>query len=121
MIMYAFEEEMKIPVTQGEGPFGLVICPSRELAHQTHDVLNLYSSYMEEHGSWPHIKNVLLIGGEDSKAQLSQISGGVHNIVATPGRLQDMLNRKKFSLGFCRCVWGNCFLRANNKNNVMIK
>lgn len=34
--------------------------------------------------------------------QEQQIRNGVHMIIATPGRLIDMLNKKKFSLSFCR-------------------
>ena len=35
MIMLALEEEQKLPLTPGEGPCGLILCPSRELARQT--------------------------------------------------------------------------------------
>ena len=35
MIMLALEEEQKLPLTSGEGPCGLILCPSRELARQT--------------------------------------------------------------------------------------
>ncbi|KAJ1480707.1 P-loop containing nucleoside triphosphate hydrolase protein [Baffinella frigidus] len=38
MIMVALEQERKMPVVRGEGPFGLCINPSRELARQTYDV-----------------------------------------------------------------------------------
>ena len=30
-------KEQKMPLVGGEGPFGLIICPSRELAKQTYD------------------------------------------------------------------------------------
>jgi hypothetical protein len=33
--MLALEEEQKLPLTPGEGPCGLILCPSRELARQT--------------------------------------------------------------------------------------
>ena len=39
MIMLALEEEMNMPVEAGEGPLGVVLCPSRELARQTYENL----------------------------------------------------------------------------------
>jgi len=38
MIMFALEEETNMPLEPGEGPIGLVLCPSRELARQTFEV-----------------------------------------------------------------------------------
>ena len=38
MIMMALEQEKRLPLTRGEGPVGLIICPSRELARQTFEV-----------------------------------------------------------------------------------
>ncbi|KAI8873875.1 P-loop containing nucleoside triphosphate hydrolase protein [Ramicandelaber brevisporus] len=40
IIMFALEQEMKLPFTKGEGPVGLILNPSRELAKQTFDELN---------------------------------------------------------------------------------
>jgi ATP-dependent RNA helicase DDX41 len=48
------------------------------------------------------LKTVLLIGGQKGREQEKQMRGGVHIIVATPGRLVDMLNKKKFTLNFCK-------------------
>lgn len=35
MILLALEAEMRLPLVEGEGPVGVVVCPSRELARQT--------------------------------------------------------------------------------------
>jgi ATP-dependent RNA helicase DDX41 len=51
MLMIAVEEELKLPVVQGEGPFGLIICPSRELANQTYGVITYYASALEKDGT----------------------------------------------------------------------
>jgi ATP-dependent RNA helicase DDX41 len=40
--MLALEEEMKLPVVGNEGPFGIILCPSRELARQTFDVVDYF-------------------------------------------------------------------------------
>lgn len=38
LLMIALQEEYRMSLGKGEGPIGLVICPSRELARQTHEV-----------------------------------------------------------------------------------
>jgi ATP-dependent RNA helicase DDX41 len=42
LVMLALEEEMKVPVIGGEGPFGIILCPSRELARQTFEVVEYF-------------------------------------------------------------------------------
>jgi ATP-dependent RNA helicase DDX41 len=42
MIMAALQEEVRMPVQRGEGPVGIIICPSRELARQTFDIVEEY-------------------------------------------------------------------------------
>lgn len=101
MVMFALEEEMKLPIVRGEGPFGLIICPSRELAKQTHDVIQYYASKLRDAG-FPALRSLLCIGGISMHDQESQIRNGVHMVVATPGRLLDMLNKKRFTLNLCR-------------------
>lgn len=39
LIMMALQEEIMVPIAAREGPVGLIICPSRELARQTYDVV----------------------------------------------------------------------------------
>ena len=34
LIMLALEAEKRLPIVAGEGPIGMIICPSRELANQ---------------------------------------------------------------------------------------
>lgn len=76
MIMFALEEEMKLPIVRGEGPFGLIICPSRELAKQTHDGIQYYASKLREAG-YPALRSLLCIGGISMHDQESQIRNGV--------------------------------------------
>lgn len=102
MIMIALEEEMKLPIEPGEGPIGLILCPSRELARQTHEVIEHYCEALAR-GGYPRLRTVLAIGGEDKRAQYGPVqSHGVHCIVATPGRLNDLLNMKKINMNLCR-------------------
>ena len=45
---------------------------------------------------------MLCIGGISMGEQLDMLNKGVHIVIATPGRLQDMLGKKKFNLDICR-------------------
>ncbi|KAM7256283.1 hypothetical protein ACFE04_012024 [Oxalis oulophora] len=101
MIMIAMQEELMMPLAPGEGPFALIICPSRELAKQTYDVVESFLEAMTEDG-YPLLRPLLCIGGIDMKSQLEIVKKGVHIVVATPGRLKDMLAKKKMSLDNCR-------------------
>lgn len=80
---------------------GLIICPSRELAKQTHDIFQYYCKAMNEHGL-PEIRCCLGIGGIPVSESLETIVKGVHVLVATPGRLMDMLDKKMIRLDVCR-------------------
>lgn len=53
----------------GEGPIGLVICPSRELARQTLQVMDEYVAALREDG-YPELRTLLCIGGVDMRAQV---------------------------------------------------
>ncbi|EPZ50152.1 DEAD/DEAH box helicase [Bacteriovorax sp. BAL6_X] len=65
----------------------VVLSPTRELAQQTEKVFN-------DLGKDSGIKTVCVIGGESLERQKEQISKGAHIIVATPGRLVDLLKQK---------------------------
>lgn len=41
IIMFCLEQEVSLPFVKNEGPYGLIICPSRELAKQTHDIIQV--------------------------------------------------------------------------------
>ncbi|KAL4559899.1 hypothetical protein LXL04_032045 [Taraxacum kok-saghyz] len=101
LIMMALQEEIMMPIAQGEGPFGLVICPSRELARQTFEVVEEFLVPLREQG-FPEIRPLLCIGGVDMRSQLDIVKRGVHIVVATPGRLKDLLAKKKMNLDNCR-------------------
>ncbi|XP_019626332.1 PREDICTED: probable ATP-dependent RNA helicase DDX41 [Branchiostoma belcheri] len=101
MIMFSLEQEKRLPFTKNEGPYSLIICPSRELARQTHQFITHVGKYLEADGM-PGMRTMLCIGGESAKDQFEQSKRGVHMMVATPGRLMDMLNKKAFNLDTCR-------------------
>ncbi|OVA19196.1 DNA/RNA helicase [Macleaya cordata] len=103
LIMMALQEEMMMPIGNGEGQFGLVICPSRELAKQTYEVVEQFLMPLKENG-YPELRPLLCIGGVDIRSQLEVVKKGVHIVVATPGRLKDLLSKKMMNLDNCRYV-----------------
>ena len=70
---------------------GLVLAPTRELAKQIADNLTAYTK-----GS--HLKVALVVGGAGITAQTKRLAGGVDLLVATPGRLIDLLDRRAVRL-----------------------
>jgi ATP-dependent RNA helicase DDX41 len=103
ILMHALEEEKKLPFQRGEGPVGMIVCPSRELARQTYEQLGALSEACHSAG-YGEVRVVLAIGGIDMRDQNYTIAKGFHIIVATPGRLQDLLEKRKFNCDSCRCV-----------------
>ncbi|GAA5957576.1 hypothetical protein JCM21900_001644 [Sporobolomyces salmonicolor] len=101
LLMFALEEEKRLPFVQGEGPVGIIICPSRELARQTYEGLCEMAKLMEQSG-YPQVRALLCIGGINMSEQSHTLASGFHMVVATPGRLQDMLEKRKFTLRGCK-------------------
>ncbi|XP_014093034.1 ATP-dependent RNA helicase abstrakt [Bactrocera oleae] len=101
IIMFALEQEYRLPFERNEGPYGLIICPSRELAKQTFDIILHYSKHLQQCGM-PEIRACLAIGGLPVSSAMEVIQRGVHIMVATPGRLMDMLEKKMATLDICR-------------------
>ena len=69
----------------------LVLAPTRELAKQIADNLTAYTQ-----GS--HLKTVLVVGGAGINGQIKRMEGGCSLLVATPGRLIDLLDRRAVNL-----------------------
>ncbi|KAL4718580.1 hypothetical protein ACJJTC_007176, partial [Scirpophaga incertulas] len=86
---------------RNEGPYGLIICPSRELAKQTHDIIQHFVKHVKMAGG-PEIRTCLAIGGVPVSECMEVVQQGVHIMVATPGRLMDMLDKKMVRLNVCR-------------------
>jgi len=74
-----------------EGGSGLIVVPTRELAAQV-------SEEIEKVGGRLGFKTTLLVGGADIGQQIRSLRRGPHVIVATPGRLNDHLERRTADL-----------------------
>ncbi|KAF9051136.1 P-loop containing nucleoside triphosphate hydrolase protein [Hymenopellis radicata] len=102
LIMLALEEEMKLPFVRGEGPVGVILCPSRELANQTYENVLTWTAALFREGKYPQLNTLLCIGGISMNDQSHVMSKGIHIVVATPGRLIDMLEKKRFTFNNCK-------------------
>jgi ATP-dependent RNA helicase DDX41 len=102
LIMMALEEEVKLPFVRGEGPVGVVLCPSRELATQTHENLLTWTAAISKDGKYPQLNTLLCMGGISMGEQSHVMNKGLHIVVATPGRLIDMLEKKRFTFKNCK-------------------
>jgi ATP-dependent RNA helicase DDX41 len=103
LISFSMLEEGRMRLKNEEGPVGLVLCPSRELARQIHDLVQDFIRCISEQKAPISLRSFLCIGGIASKNQeILMQKEGVHMVVATPGRLMDFLERKILSLDICR-------------------
>ena len=71
----------------------IIICPTRELCIQITGDLNSYAKHTG------NLKILAVYGGSSIENQIRDLKKGVHIIVATPGRLIDLIGRKAAKLG----------------------
>jgi ATP-dependent RNA helicase DeaD len=83
--------------TKAKLPQGLIICPTRELCLQITKDLEVFSKYVD-------CNIVPVYGGTDIRRQITDVKKGAAIIVATPGRLVDLINRKVVVLNEVRYV-----------------
>ncbi|KIO13130.1 hypothetical protein M404DRAFT_12200 [Pisolithus tinctorius Marx 270] len=102
LIMMTLEEEVRLPFIRGEGPVGVVLCPSRELATQTYENVLAWTAALSKDGKYPRLNTLLCIGGISMGDQSHVLNKGLHIVVATPGRLIDMLEKKRFTFNNCK-------------------
>lgn len=79
------------------GPHALVVTPTRELASQIDEVTRVVVSSTGQ-------RVAAVIGGERYDRQIEQLSRGCDMLVATPGRLLDLMERRAVSLAHVRVL-----------------
>uniref|UniRef100_A0A6B2E557 ATP-dependent RNA helicase n=1 Tax=Phlebotomus kandelakii TaxID=1109342 RepID=A0A6B2E557_9DIPT len=79
-------------------PQAIIIEPSRELAEQTLTQITRFKKHLKD----PVISELLLIGGVNVREQMAVLERGVDIIVATPGRLEDLIGGGYLLLSHCR-------------------
>jgi ATP-dependent RNA helicase DeaD len=70
----------------------LIICPTRELCMQISRDLTNYSKHMK------NVRVVSVYGGASIPHQIDELRRGAHIVVATPGRLMDLMERKAVNI-----------------------
>ena len=72
-------------------PRGLVLVPTRELAQQVHDAIAPLAQALD-------LKASAVYGGASMGRQIDQLRRGIDVVVATPGRLQDLIEQRECAL-----------------------
>jgi ATP-dependent RNA helicase DeaD len=73
-------------------PQALIVCPTRELCLQITSDLNTFKNKKE------HVAVTAVYGGTSISMQIRDLKKGTHIVVATPGRLIDLIERKAINL-----------------------
>jgi len=74
-------------------PQALIVCPTRELCLQITGDLNSFRKKTN------HVNITAVYGGTSISTQIRDLKKGTHIVVATPGRLIDLIERKAINLG----------------------
>ena len=80
-----------------DGPYALVMAPTRELAQQ---IEKEFVKLTEN----THLRSVVIVGGKSAEEQGSIISRGVEVVIGTPGRIEDFLTKRTLVLNQCYFV-----------------
>jgi ATP-dependent RNA helicase RhlE len=73
-------------------PRALILTPTRELAGQIADNISLYGRYLS-------IRQTLIFGGVGESPQIRSLAAGTDIVIATPGRLLDLMEQRHVHLG----------------------
>jgi len=73
-------------------PQALIVCPTRELCLQIVHEIELFKKFKQK------IQVIAVYGGSSIGLQIRDLKKGVHIVVATPGRLIDLIERKAIQL-----------------------
>ena len=75
----------------------LILTPTRELAAQVAENVRIYGKYLP-------FTSTVIFGGVGIKPQIATLRKGVDIVIATPGRLLDLLNQKAIDLRDTECL-----------------
>lgn len=78
-------------VADVKGIQALILTPTRELAIQIDECFRDYAKYT-------NLKHAVIFGGVNQKPQVNRLKQGVDILIATPGRLLDLIHQKQISL-----------------------
>jgi len=79
------------PRGDGRPPRALVLCPTRELAAQIHESFLTYGKHLP-------LRHAVIFGGVGQGRQVNAINRGIDALIATPGRLKDLMGQSLVDL-----------------------
>lgn len=94
IIQLLAEEKEKAPV---KGIRALILTPTRELALQIQESFDAY-------GKYTNLRQVVIFGGVSQHAQVQELRRGCDVLVATPGRLLDLMQQGIINIGQIRIL-----------------
>ncbi len=84
-ILQLLQQGVSAPVSPGK-PRALLLAPTRELAIQIGESIESYNRFLS-------LKHTVIFGGVSQKIQVRKLQSGVDILVATPGRLLDLMGQ----------------------------
>ncbi|MEZ8104694.1 DEAD/DEAH box helicase [Vibrio cortegadensis] len=94
LLEYVFtQKQSEKPSGKGNYVTGLILVPTRELAKQVSDSIKSYATHFN--GA---VKTVAVFGGVSTNTQMLALRGGTDILVATPGRLLDLISSNAIKL-----------------------
>lgn len=86
-ILQLMQEQKDLQIENGKRGQALILTPTRELAIQIGESIEAYGRFLK-------LKHTVIFGGVSQYKQVLDIRNGVDFIVATPGRLLDLMQQK---------------------------
>ena len=93
------EKPLSSKSSQGNTVTGLILVPTRELAKQVADSIKSYAVHFNG-----EIKTVAVFGGVSANTQMLALRGGTDILVATPGRLLDLISSNAIKLDLVKTL-----------------
>ena len=98
MLVYLMAQPPMNNIICEDGPYSIVLAPTRELADQINHEIKIFATYIN------HLKAVTIVGGIGIEKQTFLLREGAEVIIATPGRLIDCIERRYLVLNQCKYV-----------------
>ncbi|XP_026192501.1 DEAD-box ATP-dependent RNA helicase 21 [Cyclospora cayetanensis] len=97
MLTYVKQLPSLTEETSQDGPYALILAPSRELALQIEEETQKFASFCS-------CRSVAVVGGRSAENQAFLLRQGVEIVIGTPGRVRDCLERAYTVLNQCNYV-----------------
>ncbi|CAM6029047.1 unnamed protein product [Sphagnum balticum] len=97
MLTYISKVPTMMEEIEAEGPYAVVMAPTRELAQQIEDETVKFAHFLD-------LRVVSIVGGQSTEEQGFKLRQGCEIVIATPGHLLDCLERRYAVLNQCNYV-----------------